>query len=114
MSTYAKQLVDDYRRGVQLFSEKMPEIARQYNEFTKVSFQEGVLQKKYKHLTALAISIKEQDETCITYHTHQCVELGCTDDEIHEILGVAAAFGGGEAMSKAVTTALEAVEEFRG
>lgn len=89
----------------------MPTIAKKYNAFTEACFEKGKLAKKEKQLIALGISIFSQDEYCIIYHTKGCLDEGCTEDEILETVGVSAAFGGGAAMSQAVTLVQEAMKE---
>ncbi|WP_026673574.1 carboxymuconolactone decarboxylase family protein [Alkalihalobacterium bogoriense] len=103
--------LQDYKEGLGQFTQKMPEIAKQYNAFTEACFAEGKLSKKEKQLIALGISIYGQDEYCIIYHTKGCLDQGCTEEEILEAVGVTAAFGGGAAMSQAVTLVQEAISE---
>lgn len=53
-----------------------------------------------------------QDEYCTIYHTKGCIDQGCSDKEVLEACGVAAAFaGGGAAMSQAVTLVQECMGE---
>ncbi|MGM7702670.1 carboxymuconolactone decarboxylase family protein [Pseudalkalibacillus sp. Hm43] len=101
----------DYKHGLGVFTEKMPDIARKYNAFTESCFKAGKLTKKEKQLIALGISIYSQDEYCIIYHTKGCLDQGCTEEEILESVGVCAAFGGGAAMSQSVTLVQEAIAD---
>jgi AhpD family alkylhydroperoxidase len=101
----------DYKMGLGIFTEKMPELAQHYNTFTEYCFREGVLSKKEKQLIALGISLYSQDEYCIIYHTKGCLDEGCSEQEILEAVGVTAAFGGGAAMSQAVTLVQQSVQE---
>ncbi|NPC94097.1 carboxymuconolactone decarboxylase family protein [Bacillus sp. WMMC1349] len=103
----------EYKSGIGTFSEKMPGIASKYNEFTQECFKEGAISEKDKQLIALGISIHAQDEYCMIYHIKGCLDGGASDQEILETAGVAAAFGGGAAMSQAVTLVLQAIEEFK-
>lgn len=64
-------------------------------------------------MIALGISIYAQDEYCIIYHTKGCLDQGCSEDEILEVGGVSAAFGGGAAMSQAVTLVQQSIEELK-
>ncbi len=48
------------------------------------------------------------------YHTKGCLDQGCTEEEILEAIGVTAAFGGGAAMSQAVTLVQDAITEIGG
>ncbi|MEH7381450.1 carboxymuconolactone decarboxylase family protein [Bacillus sp. JJ1533] len=101
----------DYKTGVGVFTKKMPKLAELYNAFTEECFKEGVLSQKQKQLIALGISIYSQDEYCIIYHTKGCLDQGCSEEEILETIGVTAAFGGGAAMSQAVTLVQDSIEE---
>lgn len=103
----------DYKMGLGTFTQKMPELAHHYNAFTEACFKEGALSQKDKHLIALGISIYSQDEYCIIYHVKGCLDQGATEQEILEAVGVSAAFGGGAAMSQAVTLVQEAIVELR-
>ena len=49
------------------------------------------------------ILVNTQDEYCIIYHIKGCLDCGASEEEILEAVGVTAAFGGGAAMSQAVT-----------
>nr|WP_099157143.1 carboxymuconolactone decarboxylase family protein [Virgibacillus ndiopensis] len=100
-----------YKEGIGHFTDKMPNIIKKYNDFTQACFQEGSLTQKHKQLIALAISVNEQNEYCIIYHTKGCLDQGCTEDEIYEAIGVSSAFGGGASMSQSVTLVQEAMEE---
>ncbi|AST93162.1 carboxymuconolactone decarboxylase family protein [Sutcliffiella cohnii] len=109
---FAETVLQEYKHGIGVFSEKMPEIARHYNQFTEVCFKDGKLDQKQKQLIALGISIYSQDEYCIVYHTKGCLDHGCSEEEILEACGVTAAFGGGAAMSQAVTLVQECITDF--
>lgn len=100
-----------YKAGLGTFTEKMPKLAELYNAFTEECFSEGVLSQKEKQLIALGISLYSQDEYCIIYHTKGCIDQGCSEQEILEAIGVTAAFGGGAAMSQAVTLVQESIQE---
>ncbi|MEI2355307.1 carboxymuconolactone decarboxylase family protein [Mesobacillus zeae] len=101
----------DYKQGLGLFTQKMPDIARHYNAFTEACFKEGSVTMKEKHLIALGIALHAQDEYCIVYHIKGCIDNGATEEQIMETVGVAAALGGGAAMSQAVTLVQEAVSD---
>ncbi len=101
----------DYKMGLGTFTQKMPDLAHHYNAFTEACFKEGAISQKEKQLIALGISIYSQDEYCIIYHTKGCLDQGCSEEEILEAVGVTAAFGGGAAMSQAVTLVQESISE---
>jgi AhpD family alkylhydroperoxidase len=99
--------LQEYKEGIGNFTEKMPNIAKKYNAFTEACFAEGKLTQKEKQMIALGISVYSQDEYCIIYHAKGCLDQGCSEEEILEAIGVTAAFGGGAAMSQAVTLVQE-------
>ncbi|TSB48243.1 carboxymuconolactone decarboxylase family protein [Alkalicoccobacillus porphyridii] len=108
-----QEALHTYKEGLSSFTEKLPHIAKSYNKFTETCFEEGKLSKKGKQLIALGISVYSQDEYCIIYHTKGCLDQGCSEDEILESVGVAAAFGGGAAMSQGVTLVQEAIQKLK-
>jgi AhpD family alkylhydroperoxidase len=101
----------EYKSGLGVFTQKMPEFAKHFNAFTEECFKEGALSQREKQLIALGISLYTQDEYCIIYHTKGCLDQGCSEQEILEAVGVTAAFGGGAAMSQAVTLVQECIED---
>ncbi len=101
----------DYKMGLGTFTQKMPDLAQHYNAFTEACFKEGSLSQKQKQLIALGISLYSQDEYCIIYHVKGCLDQGASEEEVLEAVGVTAAFGGGAAMSQAVTLVQEAMDE---
>lgn len=101
----------EYKLGLGTFTQKLPDVAQHYNAFTEACFKEGKLSQKDKHLIALGISIFSQDEYCIIYHTKGCLDQGATEEEILEAVGVTAAFGGGAAMSMAVTLVQDCITD---
>jgi AhpD family alkylhydroperoxidase len=108
-----EEALHEYKLGLGVFTKKMPKLASHYNAFTEACFEEGVLSKKDKQLIALGISLYSQDEYCIIYHVKGCLDEGASEEEILEAIGVTAAFGGGAAMSQAVTLVQEAMEDFK-
>ncbi|WP_163526753.1 carboxymuconolactone decarboxylase family protein [Halobacillus ihumii] len=103
--------LQEYKHGIGIFSEKMPEAARHFNAFSEACFNDGELSKKDKQLMALSISIVAQDEYCMVYHTKGCVDQAASEQEIMEACGVAAAFGGGAALRQAVTLVQDAYSD---
>ncbi|MBS4190507.1 carboxymuconolactone decarboxylase family protein [Bacillus sp. FJAT-49705] len=100
-----------YKEGLGMFAEKMPELVDRYHSFTEECFKDGALTQKEKQLIALGISLHAQDEYCIMYHTKGCLDQGCSEQEILEAVGVTSAFGGGAAMSQAVTLVQDCIQE---
>ncbi|SFF69824.1 Uncharacterized conserved protein YurZ, alkylhydroperoxidase/carboxymuconolactone decarboxylase family [Halobacillus alkaliphilus] len=113
MERKAHTILEEYRNGIEQLSEHLPKTIQEYNRFTGEAFNDGEVTKVNKHLMALAISLKEGDEPSIAYHMDQCVAMDCSDQEIYEAMGVAAAYGGGAAMSQSVTKGFEILKQLR-
>ncbi len=111
-SNPSEEALHDYKLGLGTFTQKMPDIASHFNAFTEACFKEGVLSQKQKQLIALGISLYSQDEYCIIYHIKGCMDQGATEQEILEAVGVTAAFGGGAALSQAVTLVQNTMDDF--
>lgn len=101
----------EFKHGMGVFTQKMPEIAGPYNDFAKACFKEGQITQKGKQLIALGISLYAQDEYCIIYHLKGCIDNGASETEIMEAVGVTGAFGGGAALSQGVTLVQEALDD---
>ncbi|MBA4493590.1 carboxymuconolactone decarboxylase family protein [Paenactinomyces guangxiensis] len=112
--TMIQQALREYQRGVGHLAEQLPDVVREYNRFTDACFAEGELSKKIKHLIGLSLGVYTNDEYCIIFHTKGAVDHGASDREVLEAAAVCGAFGGGSAMSQAVTLVQEALTEFRG
>ncbi|MDQ0219677.1 carboxymuconolactone decarboxylase family protein [Peribacillus cavernae] len=105
--------IQDYKQGLGVFMQKMPDLAQHYNAFTEACFREGALGQKEKQLIALGISLYTQDEYCILYHVKGCLDNGASEEEVMEAMGVSAAFGGGAVISQAVTLVQDAMQELK-
>lgn len=71
-----------------------------YTAFLKVqeaAFEDGALEKKYKELTAVGISIVINCESCMQWHIEQAAAAGASFEEIFEVIEVGMEMGGGPA-----------------
>lgn len=59
-----------------------------------LTYQEGALSKKTKELLGLSTSMVLRCDDCVSYHISQCIESGCSKDEIVEAMSVALVVGG--------------------
>ncbi|WAA11176.1 carboxymuconolactone decarboxylase family protein [Fervidibacillus albus] len=102
----------EYKKGMGIFTKKMPELAKHYHAYTEACFKDGALTEREKQLIALGISLYSGDEYCIIYHTKGCLDNGCDEKQILEIAGVASVFGGGASMSQTVTLLQQSISDF--
>jgi AhpD family alkylhydroperoxidase len=68
---------------------------REFEELEAKTLQSGALDRKYKELISLALSMVTLCYGCIEYHTTSAVECGATRQEIAETVAVALMLGGG-------------------
>jgi AhpD family alkylhydroperoxidase len=59
----------------------------------EAAFSDGALSKKHKELTALAIGVITDCESCMQWHMEQAVQAGAIQQEIIETLEVAIEMG---------------------
>lgn len=109
--TFTDAVLADYKIGMGAMSEQLPKLMKAFHSFTEIGFEEGEINGKYKQLIALAVSVYAHSEYCIIFHTKACVDAGCTIAEVLEAVGVAAALGGGSALSQAVTLVMQTMDE---
>lgn len=111
--TFTDAVLADYKTGMGAMSEQLPKLMKSFHAFTEVSFEEGEISQKFKQLIALAVSVYAHSEYCIIFHTKACMDAGCTVLEVLESVGVAAALGGGSALSQAVTLVMQTINELQ-
>jgi diamine N-acetyltransferase len=70
---------------------------KSFLELEKNAYSTNKLERKYKELIALGISIIQNCESCMEWHVHQALEFGATFDEIFEAVDVGIEMGGGPA-----------------
>jgi len=58
------------------------------------AYRPGALDSKTKELLGLTASMVLRCNDCIDYHVLQCIDAGCTDEELYEAFNVALVVGG--------------------
>jgi AhpD family alkylhydroperoxidase len=76
-----------------------PEATKAFWAFDKAAMAPGTVPAKYKELMALAVAFTTQCPYCIKIHAGKAREAGATDQEIAEVVNVAAALRAGAAMT---------------
>ncbi|MCK9782160.1 MULTISPECIES: carboxymuconolactone decarboxylase family protein [Enterobacterales] len=110
MSKY-KEIVTDIAGNMGALSQNIPEVMKAFMSTTKAGGKGGALDAKTKELIAIAIAVVNRCDGCIGFHTKTLVELGTTEQELAEALGVAIYMGGGPAVMYASNT-MGAFKEF--
>jgi len=76
-----------------------PEAMKAFVAFDKAALAPGAIPGKYKELMALAVAFTTQCPYCIEIHAKKARESGASDQEISEVVFVAAALRAGGAIT---------------
>jgi AhpD family alkylhydroperoxidase len=77
----------------------IPDVYRGFARLHDAALAPGVLDVRTKELVALALSVSQQCDGCITAHAEAAARHGATEEEVAEVLGVVIMMGGGPATS---------------
>lgn len=110
MSEY-KDLIQNISAQNARLAKSIPDVMKQFSGLVATGSAEGALNKKTKELIAIAIAVANRCDGCIGFHTKALVELGVTEQELAETLGVAIFMGGGPSVMYAANT-MDAFKEF--
>ena len=70
------------------------QVVRRFFALDTQTYQAGALDVKTKELCGLVASMVLRCDDCIAYHIDQCVNVGCSDEELWESFDVALIVGG--------------------
>ncbi|WP_019424334.1 carboxymuconolactone decarboxylase family protein [Paenibacillus sp. OSY-SE] len=101
--------VQAYKNEISELESTLPDVVQAYHVFTGACFSDGALDAKTKQLIALGIGLFANNEVCTLYHVNEARHKGAADVEIMEAVAVAAALGGGHALSQGVTRVQQAL-----
>ena len=79
----------------------IPEVYRGFAGLHDAALAPGALDARTKELIALAVSVTDRCDGCISAHAEGAARQGASDAEVAEALGVAVMMGGGPATSYA-------------
>ena len=111
MSKSYKEITDRILTNMKEIGKARPAVMQGFQALSKGALAEGHLDLKTKEMLALAIGISQQCDGCIGFHVKKLVELGCTREELAEVLGVCIYMGGGPKLMYAAE-AMHAFDEF--
>ena len=90
-----ERIIKDREQSNNFYLKRNSKAYNSFLELEKNAFSSHKLERKYKELIALGISIIQNCESCMEWHVHQALEFGATLDEIFETVDVAIEMGGG-------------------
>lgn len=93
------------------FRKSQSEALLGFGKLATAAMAEGAVSAKHKELIALAIGITQHCSGCVGFHVKALRKLGCTREELEEMLAVCVYMGGGPALMYAAE-ALQAWDDF--
>ena len=76
-----------------------PEAMKAFVAFDKAALAAGAIPVKYKELMAIAVALTTQCSYCIAIHSNKAREVGASEQEISEVVMIAAALRAGAAVT---------------
>jgi AhpD family alkylhydroperoxidase len=76
-----------------------PEAMTAFWAYDKAALADGAIPKKYKELMAIAVALTTQCPYCIEVHREQALKAGATEQELAEVVHVAAALRAGASVT---------------
>ncbi|PUE12047.1 carboxymuconolactone decarboxylase family protein [Limnohabitans sp. T6-20] len=99
MSTFDHPaLIQNINQSLGGLRKGQPEAMQGFGQLAKAAMTEGAVSEKHKELIALAIGITQHCSGCIGFHVKALRRLGCTRQELEEMLAVCVYMGGGPAL----------------
>jgi len=81
-----------------------PEAIKAFWAFDKAAMADGAIPVKYKELIALAVALTTQCPYCLEIHSNKARQAGATEQEMAEVVAVAAALRAGAAITHGTHT----------
>ncbi len=89
--------IEKFNKERKLLNELMTESDDFFNQFGGLDdnvYSNGAIQKKYKELTGLAISVLTKCDECVLYHLQGCIKEKANKEEIIEAIKMGVIGGG--------------------
>ncbi len=97
-------LIQNISKSMSTLRKAQPEAMQGFGQLAKAAMTTGAVSEKHKELIALAIGITQHCSGCIGFHVKALQRLGCTRQELEEMLAVCVYMGGGPALMYASET----------
>ena len=79
--------------------ERGPKAMAAFRAWDKVALEEGAIPKKYKELMGISVALTTQRPYCIDIHRQEALKAGASEQELVEVVHVAAALRAGGALT---------------
>ena len=80
-------------------AEISPKAMSAFRAWDKIALEDGAIPKKYKELMAIGVALTTQCPYCIDIHRQEALKAGASEQELSEVIHVAAALRAGGAIT---------------
>ena len=108
----AKTLNEEAKKTFNQLNEFNPTAIKGFTEYIHSAEKDGALSAKMKQIIMVSISVAQQCQWCIAYHTKKALDFGATREELLEACMVTGLLGGGPSMMYSGIV-IDAIEEFQ-
>jgi AhpD family alkylhydroperoxidase len=92
-----ENIINDRKRAHEYLMAKKSRVYEAFLSMEQAAYSTGALEKKYKELIAIGVSIVTDCESCLEWHIGQALKDGATNEQIIEAIEVGIEMGGGPA-----------------
>ncbi|UCF71677.1 MAG: carboxymuconolactone decarboxylase family protein [candidate division WOR-3 bacterium] len=92
-----KKIIRDRKHADDYLKERNSRTYRAFIDMEKAAFESGTLDKKFKEMIAIGISIAVNCESCMQWHIREALNAGATEEQVLEAIEVGMEMGGGPA-----------------
>ena len=93
-----RELMKGINSGIKGLRDEIPDTLKGFSALAGAATADGALDKKTKELIALAIGVSLRCDGCIGFHAKALVDLGASEKEVAEALGMTVYLGGGPSL----------------
>jgi AhpD family alkylhydroperoxidase len=91
-----EKIIADRNRAHKFYYENS-KVYRKFTELEQATYSDGNLEKRYKELIAIGISVILDCESCMEWHIHEAFRSGADKKQVLEAIDVGLEMGGGPA-----------------
>jgi AhpD family alkylhydroperoxidase len=92
-----KKIIDDRKRAHDYLKARKSRTYEAFIDMEKAAFASRTLEKKFKEMIAIGISIAVNCESCMQWHIREALNAGATEEQVLEAIEVGMEMGGGPA-----------------
>jgi AhpD family alkylhydroperoxidase len=92
-----KKIIDDRKRTHDYLKARKSKTYEAFIDMEKAAFASGALEKKFKEMIAIGISVVVNCESCMQWHIREALNAGATEEQVLEAIEVGMEMGGGPA-----------------